>query len=112
MSLMPVLDVEATVIPAMVERLVREFEPRRVILFGSYARGEARWGSDVDLLVVVNEVEDRRDLEIAMRRALRGLGAAKDVIVATEDEIAGRGRLVGSIFESALREGRILYERP
>jgi uncharacterized protein len=48
----------AEVIPTMVERIVHEFEPVQIILFGSQARGEARGDSDVDLLVVLPSAPD------------------------------------------------------
>lgn len=47
-----------------------------------------------------------------MTSALRGLGVPKDVVVTTPDEIARRGRLIGTVLEPALREGKVLYERP
>jgi predicted nucleotidyltransferase len=105
-------DVEASVIPAMVDRIVRDFDPVRVVLFGSYARHEASQDSDVDLLVVLDRVQDRRGAEVAIRRALAGRGVPKDVVVATPDEIVEQGALIGSVLEPALREGRTLYERP
>jgi predicted nucleotidyltransferase len=82
-----------------------------VILFGSQARGEAGSHSDVDLLVVLDEVEDRRQEAIRIRQALADLPIAKDVFVATPEEIRLRGNLVGTILRPALREGKILYER-
>lgn len=39
------------------------------------------------------------------------MAASQDVVVATTDELARRGKVVGSILEPALREGRVLYER-
>jgi predicted nucleotidyltransferase len=38
---------------AFTQRLVDHFAPEKVILFGSHARGEARWDSDADILVVM-----------------------------------------------------------
>lgn len=111
MSLLPVVDVEEQVIPAIVERIVRELKPLRIILFGSYARGQAERGSDVDLLVVLDYVDDRREVQGAIESALEGLDAPKDVIVVTPDEIARRGRVIGTVLEPALREGRVLYRR-
>ena len=49
--------------------------PARVILFGSYARGDARDGSDLDFLVIESEVNDRAAESVRLRRALRGFGA-------------------------------------
>lgn len=104
-------DVQSRVIPEMVDRLVKGFDPLKVILFGSHARGDAEWGSDVDLLVVVDGFEDRRSVQVAMRGVLDDLGASKDVVVTTPEEIARRGDVVGTVLLPALREGRVLYER-
>ncbi|MFN8473667.1 MAG: nucleotidyltransferase domain-containing protein [Anaerolineae bacterium] len=98
-------------ISIMRDRIVAQFAPLRVILFGSRARGEARPDSDIDLLVVLPHVKDRRETTIAIRRALADLPVCKDIIVTTPEEIEQRGDLVGSILRPALREGRVLYAR-
>lgn len=95
----------------MTSRIVAGFQPERIILFGSYARGEANEQSDIDLLVVMPDGTDRRTTAIAVLGALGGLGVAKDVVVTTPDEIARRGDLVGTVLRPALREGKVLYER-
>ena len=94
-----------------VERIVAEFDPLRVILFGSHARGEAGADSDVDILVVLEDGADKRGSAIAIRRSLSDVPMAKDIIVSTPEEIARRGQLVGSVLRPALREGRVLHER-
>ena len=83
----------------------------RIILFGSRARGEAGPWSDVDLLVVLPEVTHKRKAMVEILRALSDLPVAKDVIVTTPEEILQRGNLVGSVLRSALRDGKVLYER-
>lgn len=95
----------------MVDRIVAGFHPLRVILFGSHARGEAGADSDVDLLVVLPSITDKRRVTVAIRRALADMPVAKDIVVATLEEIAHRGGLVGTVLRPALREGEILYER-
>jgi predicted nucleotidyltransferase len=95
----------------MVDRIVQRFHPLRVILFGSHARGSAVPESDVDLLVVLREVADKRRMTVEIRRVLGDLAVSKDIIVTTPEEIARRGDLVGSVLWPALREGKILYEQ-
>ena len=95
----------------MVDRIVGRFQPSRVVLFGSRARGEATHGSDVDLLVVMNEVKDKRRAAIEIRRSLGDLPVSKDIVVATHDEIARRGHVVGTVLHAALRDGTVVYER-
>jgi hypothetical protein len=66
----------------------------------------------VDLLVVLPDVGDKRQVAIEIRRTLRDLPISKDVIVTTPDEIARRGEVVGTVLRRALREGKVVYERP
>ncbi len=100
------------VVDTMVERIVERFQPARILLFGSRARGSANRWSDVDLLVVMEEVTDKRYTAVEMGRVLSDLPVSKDIIVTTPEEIARRGHLVGSVIRAALRDGKVVYERP
>lgn len=98
--------------PEVVERIVERFDPLRVILFGSLARGEAGRNSDVDLLVVMPDgIEDERRVTVEILSTLKDLPISKDIVVTTPEEIERRGDLVGTVLRPALREGKILYER-
>ena len=101
-----------SIISVMVERIVDRFQPSRVVLFGSWSRGETADGSDVDLLVVMNDVQDKRRAAIEMRRSLGDLRVSKDIVVTTPDEIASRGHVVGTVLHAALRDGTVVYEAP
>ena len=103
--------VRGDVIPAMVQRIVERFDPLRIILFGSYARGDEGRHSDVDLLVVMAWVTDKRKVTVEIRKTLAHFPVPKDVIVTTLDEIARYGNRVGTVLRPALREGKVLYER-
>jgi predicted nucleotidyltransferase len=94
-----------------IERITRQFDPLRIILFGSWARGDARPDSDLDLLIVLPRVENKRRAAVEILRALNGLPLSKDVVVTTPEEIAARGHIVGDVLRPALREGRVVYER-
>ena len=95
----------------MVHRLANQFDPDRVILFGSRARGDAREWSDVDLLVVMPDGTDRREAAVDMGVALGDLPVAKDIVVTTPSDIEQRGDVIGTVLRPALREGTVLYER-
>ncbi len=94
-----------------VERIVRQFNPLRIILFGSWARGDAHPDSDIDLLVVLPQLENKRQTTVAILRALNGIPASKDVVVTTPEEIVARGHIIGQVLRPALREGKVVYER-
>lgn len=100
-------------LPEVVERIVERFDPLRVILFGSLARGELNYDSDIDMLIVFPEVEreDKRALTVEIRRALSDMPVPKDIVVTDLNEISRRGDLVGTVLRPALREGKVLYER-
>jgi predicted nucleotidyltransferase len=97
------------------ERLVTQFQPKQVVLFGSQARGSADAHSDVDLLVVCPfdpKRASRRALMVAMDRALGGLGLASDVIVLTPEEFERDRHIPGTVARPAWQEGTVLYEAP
>ena len=92
------------------QRLVETFHPERIILFGSQGRGTADQRSDVDLLIICPIQGNRRALMVAMDRALRGLGFARDIIVLTPEEFERDRHIPGTIARPAGQEGKILYE--
>jgi predicted nucleotidyltransferase len=101
----------ADYIQIMAERIIQDYDPVKIILFGSHARGEAGPESDIDLLVVLPEIANKRQAAVAIRRVLTDLPVPKDIVVTTSEEIARRGDLVGTVLRPALREGKVLYER-
>jgi predicted nucleotidyltransferase len=102
----------ASTVQTMVDRIVERVHPIRVVLFGSHARGQATAQSDVDLLVVLSQVGDKRKAAVEIRRLLADLPVAKDIVVTTPEEIARRGDLPGTVLRSALRDGTVVYEQP
>ena len=100
-------------LPSVVERVVERFDPLKVVLYGSLARDEANYDSDIDLLVVFEHVErkDKRELTLSLRRSLIGIPVPVDVVVSDVEEIDRRGHVVGTVLHPALREGKVVYER-
>ena len=95
----------------MARRIVRQFHPEKVILFGSHARRAASPDSDVDLLVVMPVAGSKADKEIEIGVALWDFNLPLDVIVTTPQEFEWRKRIPGTIERPAWREGKVLYEK-
>lgn len=97
-------------IDSAVQKLIAAAQPSRVILFGSYARGEADEDSDLDLLVVEAQVENRGAEMVRLRRAIGRVGTGVDVLVYSEEEVTRRGDVPGTVIYWALNEGKTLYD--
>lgn len=93
------------------EKIVREIDPEKIILFGSYAWGNPTKDSDVDLLIIQKSDESRRIRQINLRRKLFGSGVPMDFIVYTPDELNKRLNIRDVFVNKILKQGKILYER-
>ena len=99
-------------LPEITRRILSVSQPHKIILFGSYARGDFNPDSDLDLLVILENVDAPRAESNRLRRALRGLLVPVDIIVATPEQIERHADTIGLIYRSALIEGKVIYERP
>jgi predicted nucleotidyltransferase len=96
-----------------VRRLVEAGRPRKVILFGSYVRGETHRDSDLDVLVVVDDgVEDPLREGVRLRSLLRGIRMLMDIIVVRESTFNQLRDRIGLIYREVTRHGRLVYESP
>ena len=99
-------------LPEITQRILAISDPEKIILFGSYARGDYGPDSDFDLMVVLKTVQSTREESTRLRRALRGLLVPIDILVATPEQLERHRNTVGLIYRTVLSEGKILYERP
>ena len=99
-------------IEELVRRIGRQLHPERIVLFGSYASGQATEDSDVDLLVVAETALPPPERYGAVRRLAADFPAAFDIIVKTPEEYARWRSVVNHIVYFADKYGRVLYERP
>jgi len=103
--------VDARLLEEVVRRIRAVGDPKRIVLFGSRARGEAGPESDLDLLIVEPSDQPRYRRAPRYLRALVGVFPAKDVVVWTPEEIAAWAGVPNAFITTALREGQVLYER-
>jgi len=97
----------------MAQVIVEAVKPERVIVFGSWARGEPAPDSDVDLLVVESQPFDqgrsRRKEMVRLWQALADFAVPKDILVYSSDEVERWRGSLNHVVGRALREGRELY---
>lgn len=98
-------------IKEIVRRIVDGFDPEKIILFGSHARGKAGPDADFDLLVVMRVAGSKRKEATRIDLALYGVDMPVDLIVVTPEEVERFRDVIGTIIYPALREGKVLYER-
>jgi uncharacterized protein len=99
-------------VQAAVDRIVETARPLRIILFGSYVRGQVHRNSDLDILVVADDpVENPRQESVRIRRALRGIGMPMDILVVADHRLRELADAPGLIYREALREGKVVYDR-
>lgn len=98
------------VLAEIVRRLVAAYEPERIYLFGSKARGDAGPDSDYDLMVVVpDDAPPARRRSRLAYEALRGTGRAADVLVCTRSSFDSRLHVRASLPAAIVSEGRLLH---
>jgi predicted nucleotidyltransferase len=103
---------EAEVLPEIVRRLVAEFNPKEIILFGSRAWGQPQTDSDYDLMVILAENQGNpARLGFRAHDCLSGLGIAKDVIVSTREDFDRFSGVKASLEAKILNQGVVIYGR-
>lgn len=97
-------------LPEIVRRLVAAANPRKVILFGSVARGTHGANSDSDLIVIEASVKSKHAEMVRLRTVLRGILCPIDVLVISEEEFLERSTQPSNVYYWTNREGKVLYE--
>jgi len=99
-----------TDIDEAVRRIVEQFHPAKIILFGSHARGSADRDSDVDLLIVMDVKDSKRKQAVEIDLALADRTFPLDLIVVTPEEFETYRDVAGHILYPATREGKVVYD--
>lgn len=94
----------------VMQRLINEFQPERIILFGSHAWGTPTEDSDLDLLVIVPQSSERPTRRAARAyRCLRGLTIPAEILVKTRAEVERYQTVRASLESEILERGKVLY---
>jgi len=104
------IGLEQDLVDEIVERIVARIRPRKIVLFGSHARGSAEQNSDIDLLVVAESEQPRHRRSVPLYGALSDMLVPMDIIVYTPEEIEDWRQVPQAFVTTALREGKVLYE--
>lgn len=98
------------ILDEIIRRLVEAFQPERIYLFGSKARGETGPDSDYDIMVIVpDEAPPERKQSRLAYQVLRGTRTAADVLVWTRQAFNSRLHLPASLPATITRQGKLLY---
>ncbi len=104
-------EVDEELLKEIVERILGVLDPIKIILFGSWAYGESRKGSDLDILVVLEDgIKSRYDLMVLIYGALRGILIPKDIVVATLSDIEDWKNVPQTFITKIVKKGRVIYE--
>ena len=103
--------IDSVLIERITRRIVERFDPKRVILFGSRARGGADAGSDIDLFIEMESDKKPREraLEVISLFGIRKW--SMDVFVYTPEEADRLRKIRGTLASIVDAEGEILYEK-
>ncbi|MBN1604451.1 MAG: nucleotidyltransferase domain-containing protein [Chitinispirillaceae bacterium] len=103
------MNIHIDLIKKIVQIIVDTAHPVKIILFGSYARGEENENSDLDFLVIKETSEPRHLRTKEIRRQLRGLKFPIDIIVYTPEELSEWDKIPQSFANTIMAEGKVLY---
>ena len=113
MELIEVKKVDDKLLQEIVKRIVSAINPKKIILFGSWAYGKPRKGSDLDILVIVDKLStsSRREERIKIRTLLQDIMIPQDIIVATTKDVEEWKNVPQAFITKIIKKGRVIYER-
>lgn len=95
----------------IVDQVVYLAAPLEIILFGSYASGRAQNHSDIDLLIVADQVHKPEQLSREIKDFIAGFGVRSDVILRSRKELEREVLLTRGFLYNALKKSRKIYEK-
>lgn len=102
---------QGQLIDRLVKKIAAEFDPEKIILFGSYAWGEPRFANDVDLFIIKDTSQQRLERGKAVERIIMGAGIPVDALIYTPNELQKRLMLDDAFIKRVISRGKVMYER-
>lgn len=96
-------------IQEIVHKIATQFQPEKIILFGSYAWGEPNEWSDIDLFIVKDAAERRIDRARKVREIIWGSGLPVDILVYTPEEVKRRLDFEDFFIDDIITKGKLIY---
>jgi predicted nucleotidyltransferase len=100
------------IILEIVDRIIKGYNPKKVILFGSYAYGEAREESDMDILIVTERNLSFEETSKMRRHFLKDFSMPVQLVCVSDEDFDETKDIIGGITYPASKYGEILYEKP
>ena len=104
-------DITPDLIDYIVEKIVRKIRPEKIILYGSYARGDYHEDSDLDLFIIKDSKEPSREIRRRIDRLLRGRRFAVDIRVRKPAEVELNFRAKNPFYDHVFAQGKVVYEK-
>lgn len=102
---------QAALLEHVTKTIVERFRPRRIMVFGSHARGEAGPDSDLDLFIEMDTPRRPPERAIEISKAFGLRPWPMDIVVYTPEEVRRLRRINGTLLSVIEREGKVLYEQ-
>lgn len=98
-------------VDAVVQRLAEASHPRKIILFGSYVRGQVHRDSDLDILIISkDDLKNPREESVRLRDVVNDIDMPMDILVIPESQFNELKEVPGLIYREAWESGKIVYE--
>lgn len=103
--------IESKIIADIINKIALGYNPEKIFLFGSYAKGTPSEDSDIDLLIIKETSEPRYKRSVEIQKLLKDSKLPVDIVVYTNDEFENGKRQSLSFINSAIKDSQLLYER-